>query len=123
MMPQPAHIALVLSALSAAPALGQHAAVAVNKATGNFGYAYGKDGKGAAERRAIEFCREYSKGAAGCDVVMTTRSCGAVVRSGRSLHVGEARRREAAEAAATKICTDAQQGGCQTVALFCARDN
>ena len=117
---RPAHIALLVASTGATPALAEYGAVAVNANTSNFGFSRGFKSKASAREQAMAFCHEYSKGKAGCEVVLTTSKCAAVARAGRSLAIGESRRTAAANTEAMTACSASHGNSCKIVADFCA---
>ena len=111
---------------STLPATADWGGVAVNSDGVGWGYSAGWDTKNEARKRAMFYCHQFSENNAGCEVVMTTRRCGAVVRGRTSsqpkLFVAEARGRNQAANAAIAQCREAGGASCELRREFCAND-
>ena len=119
-------ISLPVAATSIAqPAFADWGGVAVNEGTTGWGYSAGWKTKRDARNRAMHYCKQYSNGVAGCEVVMTTQKCGAVVRSKTSspqFYVVSANTKASASRQALAQCKAAHGSSCDLRQEFCADD-
>ena len=110
----------------AQPAFADWGGVAVHLGTGNWGYSAGWDKKRDAEKRAMHYCHEFAKSTTGCEVVLLTRKCGAVVRGSEGseprFFVIEAANRDAAGQQALAECKATVGSSCDLRRTFCASD-
>ncbi len=99
--------------------------MAVNKAERDFGYTNLKNSRSAASKRAMEHCRRFSDGKAGCEVVLTTTKCFAVIRHGSEFFVEEASSKDRAALAVASACKKKHGSSCRPVGehQHCASGN
>ncbi|BBK37036.1 hypothetical protein STAQ_21140 [Allostella sp. ATCC 35155] len=106
--------------LAAGEAFG---AIAYSRATGNYGYSYGKASRPEAERVAVGFCAAQRDRAEDCNVlVWFWNSCAALAKASNGAYGGDhAADRQAAQQAALRICSNYGGGDCRVIQTVCSR--